>query len=64
MKVGDNLIMSSMDKKLQADPGESRLLPVVYVVEKGQGTTYKSLGPSALYIIEGSYSRVYVFQPL
>ena len=47
--------MSTIDKKVQADTGDRRLLPVVYIVEKGQPAIFKSVGPSALYIIEGSY---------
>ena len=52
--------MTSIDSKVQSNTGESRLLPSVFVVEKGQPITYKSAGPSALYVIEGSNLSVYI----
>jgi len=52
--------MTSIDRKVESNTGESRLLPSVFVIEKGQPLTYKSVGPSALYIIEGSQLSVYI----
>jgi len=55
VKFGDTYSLTSIDRNVQADTGERRLLPTLFVVEKGQPVTYKALGPSSLYLIEGSH---------
>ncbi len=55
VKFTENFTLTTIDRELQSDTGTRRLLPVVYVVEKGKPYIYTALGPSVAYVIEGSH---------
>jgi len=47
--------MTDYEKDLQPEAGTRCLRSTVFVVDKGKPYTYTALGPSVVYVIEGTF---------